>query len=203
MPTSARPSTSANITPAGRPPLFQPKRLGRYVGELNTTWYEPRGVAAVISPWNFPLAICTGMTTAALVTGNTVIVKPSGQTVGIARVMCDILWQAGVPADVLQFLAGPGSVVGDGAGPRSARGPDRLHRLEGGRARHPPGGRSGARWPALPEESGLRDGRQERHHHRRIGRPGRGGAGGAAVGLRLLRPEMLGVQPRDRGRRGL
>ena len=93
-------------------PLFQPQRLGRYVGELNTTWYEPRGVAAVISPWNFPLAICTGMTTAALVTGNTVIVKPSAQTMGIAKVMCDILWQSGVPADVLQLLAGPGAVVG-------------------------------------------------------------------------------------------
>ena len=93
-------------------PLFRPERLGRFVGELNESWHQPRGVAAVISPWNFPLAICAGMTTAALVTGNTAVVKPSGQTVGIARVMCEILWQAGVPADVLQFLAGPGSVVG-------------------------------------------------------------------------------------------
>ncbi len=45
--------------------LFEPERLGRFVGELNHTWHEPRGVAAVVSPWNFPLAICAGMTTAA------------------------------------------------------------------------------------------------------------------------------------------
>ncbi|MHC4179056.1 MAG: aldehyde dehydrogenase family protein, partial [Planctomycetota bacterium] len=92
--------------------LFEPRRLGRFVGELNLCWHQPRGVAAVISPWNFPLAICTGMTTAALVTGNTAIVKPSTQTRGIARLMCEILWLAGVPADVLQFLPGSGSVVG-------------------------------------------------------------------------------------------
>ncbi|MEO1511163.1 MAG: proline dehydrogenase family protein, partial [Planctomycetota bacterium] len=57
-------------------PLFQRGRLGRFIGELDELWYQPRGVAAVISPWNFPLAICCGMTAAALVTGNTVIVKP-------------------------------------------------------------------------------------------------------------------------------
>ncbi len=92
--------------------LFQPRRLGRFVGELNLCWHQPRGVAAVISPWNFPLAICTGMTTAALVTGNTAIVKPSTQTRGIAKLMCEILWSSGVPADVLQFLPGSGSLVG-------------------------------------------------------------------------------------------
>lgn len=94
--------------------LFQPQRLGRFVGELNLVWHEPRGVAAVISPWNFPLSICTGMTTASLVTGNTVLVKPSTQTPGIALAMCRILWDAGVPTDVLQFMAGSGRVVGAG-----------------------------------------------------------------------------------------
>ena len=49
--------------------LFQPERLGQFVGELNHQWYQPRGVASIISPWNFPLAICCGMTTAALVSG--------------------------------------------------------------------------------------------------------------------------------------
>jgi RHH-type proline utilization regulon transcriptional repressor/proline dehydrogenase/delta 1-pyrroline-5-carboxylate dehydrogenase len=92
--------------------LFEPRRLGQFVGELNLCWYQPRGVAVVISPWNFPLAICAGMTTAALVTGNPAIVKPSTQTRGIARLMCEILWQSGVPADVLQFMPGSGSVVG-------------------------------------------------------------------------------------------
>jgi RHH-type proline utilization regulon transcriptional repressor/proline dehydrogenase/delta 1-pyrroline-5-carboxylate dehydrogenase len=112
-------------------PLFEPERLGRFVGELDEQWYQPRGVAVVISPWNFPLAICTGMTTAALVTGNTVIVKPAEQTPGIAKIMCEILWAAleGTPAlrggsahgtrlgepwyhAVLHFVPGQGETVG-------------------------------------------------------------------------------------------
>ena len=92
--------------------LFRPERLGRFVAENNAIWHEARGVAAVISPWNFPLAICAGMTTAALVTGNAAIVKPSGQTPGIARVLCDVLHEAGVPSDVVQLVHGPGRVVG-------------------------------------------------------------------------------------------
>ncbi len=71
--------------------LFDRQRLGRFIGELDETVYQPRGVAVVISPWNFPLAICCGMTVAALVTGNTVIVKPAEQTPGIASIMADIL----------------------------------------------------------------------------------------------------------------
>jgi RHH-type proline utilization regulon transcriptional repressor/proline dehydrogenase/delta 1-pyrroline-5-carboxylate dehydrogenase len=66
----------------------------------------------VISPWNFPLAICAGMTAAALVTGNTALVKPSSQTPGIAKLMCDVFHQAGVPSDVLQLVPGPGYSVG-------------------------------------------------------------------------------------------
>lgn len=93
-------------------PLFQRQRLGKFVGELDEVVYQPRGVAVVISPWNFPLAICCGMTVAALVTGNTVIVKPAEQTPGIASIMCDILWQAGVPKDVLQFCPAPGETTG-------------------------------------------------------------------------------------------
>ena len=92
--------------------LFAPKRLGRFVGELNEIWHEPRGVCAVISPWNFPLAIACGMTTAALVTGNCVILKPAEQTPGIAKLLCEILWESGVPRDVLHFLPGDGETVG-------------------------------------------------------------------------------------------
>ncbi len=92
--------------------LFTPRRLGRFVGERNHLWHQPRGVAVVISPWNFPLAICAGMTVAALATGNTAIVKPSTQTPGCAMALCEILWQAGVPRDVLQLVVGPGSRVG-------------------------------------------------------------------------------------------
>ncbi|MEZ6243575.1 MAG: proline dehydrogenase family protein [Phycisphaerales bacterium] len=76
------------------PRLFTRERLGRFIGELDQTWHQPRGVALVISPWNFPLAICCGMTTAALVTGNTVVIKPAEQTPAIARLMHDILQEA-------------------------------------------------------------------------------------------------------------
>ena len=94
------------------PSLFEYERLGEFIGELDHQFYQPRGVAAVISPWNFPMAICCGMTVAALVTGNTVLVKPAGQTSGIAKLICEILWEAGAPKEVLQFAAGPGSIVG-------------------------------------------------------------------------------------------
>ncbi len=76
------------------PGLFARHRLGRFIGELDETLYQPRGVAVVISPWNFPLAICCGMTVAALVAGNTVIVKPAEQTPGIAKLLVDILHEA-------------------------------------------------------------------------------------------------------------
>ena len=92
--------------------LFARARLGKFVGELDEQWYQPRGVAAVISPWNFPLAICCGMAAAALVTGNTAVVKPAEQTPGIAKALCDILWESGVPRDVLHFVPGPGETVG-------------------------------------------------------------------------------------------
>ncbi|MHC5002853.1 MAG: proline dehydrogenase family protein [Planctomycetota bacterium] len=92
--------------------LFSTRRLGQFVGELDETFYQPRGIAVVISPWNFPLAICCGMTVAALATGNAVICKPAEQTPGIAKVMCDILWEAGAPRDVLHFAPGEGETVG-------------------------------------------------------------------------------------------
>ena len=92
--------------------LFEPHRLGAYIGELDTEFHEPRGVAVVISPWNFPLAICCGMTVAALVTGNPVVVKPAEQTPFIAKLLVDMLHEAGVPRDVLHFLAGAGETVG-------------------------------------------------------------------------------------------
>jgi RHH-type proline utilization regulon transcriptional repressor/proline dehydrogenase/delta 1-pyrroline-5-carboxylate dehydrogenase len=92
--------------------LFTPKRLGNFTGELNEEFHQPRGVAAVISPWNFPLSICTGMTVAALVTGNTVVLKPAEQTPAIASQLCEILWNAGIPREALQFIPGIGETVG-------------------------------------------------------------------------------------------
>ncbi|MDQ7014521.1 MAG: proline dehydrogenase family protein [Planctomycetota bacterium] len=99
--------------------LFRRERIGRFIGELDEQFYQPRGVAVVISPWNFPLAIACGMSAAALVTGNTVILKPAEQTAGIARVLCDILGTcladevgAELGACVMQFCPAPGETTG-------------------------------------------------------------------------------------------
>lgn len=84
-----------------------------YPGEDNELRYMPLGVITVIPPWNFPLAICTGMTSAALVTGNTVVLKPASTSPVIAAKMVEIFDQAGLPHDVLQFVPGSGGAIGD------------------------------------------------------------------------------------------
>jgi RHH-type proline utilization regulon transcriptional repressor/proline dehydrogenase/delta 1-pyrroline-5-carboxylate dehydrogenase len=81
-------------------------------GETNAYRYQPRGVGVVVAPWNFPLAIPTGMVTAALVTGNAVVFKPAEQTPGVAFRLVEILLEAGVPPAVLAFLPGVGDEVG-------------------------------------------------------------------------------------------
>lgn len=91
--------------------LARPKRLGRYPGEENHLVFAPRGVAAVIPPWNFPLAIPAGMTAAALVTGNAVLLKPSERSPLLAYLLTELLHEAGVPRDVLQFVPG-GPAIG-------------------------------------------------------------------------------------------
>jgi RHH-type proline utilization regulon transcriptional repressor/proline dehydrogenase/delta 1-pyrroline-5-carboxylate dehydrogenase len=93
--------------------LGQPRRMGRVPGEHNLYFYQPRGVALVIAPWNFPLAIITGMTSAALVAGNTVIVKPAGPTPVIAAHLVRLLEAAGAPAGAVNYLPCPGGEVGD------------------------------------------------------------------------------------------
>jgi RHH-type proline utilization regulon transcriptional repressor/proline dehydrogenase/delta 1-pyrroline-5-carboxylate dehydrogenase len=81
-------------------------------GEENTTAWLPRGVVVVIAPWNFPLAILAGMTTAALVTGNAVVMKPAEQSSLVGLRLHEILLEAGVPPAALAFLPGRGEVVG-------------------------------------------------------------------------------------------
>jgi len=93
--------------------LAQPQPLTPYPGEKNELEFIPLGVCAVIPPWNFPLAILTGMTTAALVTGNTVVLKPSSDAVAIAMMFLETAEEAGIPNGVLNFVAGPGSTVGN------------------------------------------------------------------------------------------
>ena len=93
--------------------LAQPQPLTPFPGERNELEYLPLGVCAVIPPWNFPLAILTGMTTAALVTGNTVVLKPSSDSPAIANMFLDAAEEAGVPKGVLNFVTGGGSTVGN------------------------------------------------------------------------------------------
>jgi RHH-type proline utilization regulon transcriptional repressor/proline dehydrogenase/delta 1-pyrroline-5-carboxylate dehydrogenase len=81
-------------------------------GEENAYSYRPRGVAAIIAPWNFPLAILTGMTAAALVTGNTVIIKPAEQSSIVGYKLMEILQNIGIPDGVVNFLPGVGEEVG-------------------------------------------------------------------------------------------
>jgi 1-pyrroline-5-carboxylate dehydrogenase len=82
-------------------------------GEKNYLVYIPLGVGAVIPPWNFPAAIAAGMTAAALVTGNTVILKPSEESPTVAAKVVDIFYEAGIPKGALNFLTGAGEIVGD------------------------------------------------------------------------------------------
>ncbi len=82
-------------------------------GEDNHLYYIPLGVGVVVPPWNFPMAITTGMTAAALVTGNTVVLKPSSDAPIIAYKIFEIFKEAGIPDGVLSYLPGSGSEVGD------------------------------------------------------------------------------------------
>jgi RHH-type proline utilization regulon transcriptional repressor/proline dehydrogenase/delta 1-pyrroline-5-carboxylate dehydrogenase len=81
-------------------------------GEENRFEFVPRGVTAVIAPWNFPLAILTGMTTAALATGNTLVMKPAEQSSVVAAKLAEILGEVEIPPGVANFLPGPGETVG-------------------------------------------------------------------------------------------
>ena len=94
--------------------LGTPKLTQQVKGETNHYFYKPRGIALVISPWNFPLAIACGMVTAALVAGNCAILKPSEQTSLIAYRLAKILLEAGIPENAFAFLPGYGEVVGRG-----------------------------------------------------------------------------------------
>ncbi len=82
-------------------------------GEQNELDYIPLGVGAVIPPWNFPLAIMAGMTVASVVTGNTVVLKPSSDAPTIAFKFFEILEEAGLPPGVVNFMTGSGAEVGD------------------------------------------------------------------------------------------
>ncbi len=92
--------------------VLSPKILPGPTGELNQLMYHGRGITVCISPWNFPLAIFTAQIVAALAAGNPVIAKPAEQTSITATKMIELMYEAGIPRDVLQLLPGKGEVVG-------------------------------------------------------------------------------------------
>src|SRR5881396_3080357 len=92
--------------------LGRPKLTQRVPGEESYHHYWPRGVAFVIAPWNFPIAILCGMASAGVVTGNTVIMKPSEHSIVCGAMLMQVFEEAGVPPAVLNFLSGHGSVIG-------------------------------------------------------------------------------------------
>jgi len=92
--------------------LGQAHRAQAVAGESNIQQWWPRGVGVIIAPWNFPLAILTGMASAAIVAGNAVIVKPSDQTPVIGARLIDLLIEAGLPPGIGNLVTGPGGKVG-------------------------------------------------------------------------------------------
>ncbi len=93
--------------------LADEQPITKIEGEDNQLVYIPLGVCAVIPPWNFPCAIMAGMTSAAFVTGNTVILKPASTAPAIAYQFVRILEEVGLPAGVVNFLTGSGGLIGD------------------------------------------------------------------------------------------
>jgi 1-pyrroline-5-carboxylate dehydrogenase len=93
--------------------LAHPEPVVQLAGERDEMVYLPLGVGVVIPPWNFPLAIMVGMTTAALVVGNTVVLKPSSETPTIAAKFAEVLLEAGFPAKSFSLLVGSGAAIGD------------------------------------------------------------------------------------------
>ena len=93
--------------------LSVPRRMGRAPGEHNVLFYQPKGVAAVIAPWNFPFAIAMGMVSAAIVTGNPVVFKPSSLSSAIGYNLVEIFKEVGLPAGVFNYCPGQSSVMGD------------------------------------------------------------------------------------------
>ena len=172
-------------------------------GEQKRLDYVPLGVGAVIPPWNFPLAIMAGMTVASVVTGNTVVLKPSSDAPTIAFKFFEILEEAGLPPGVVNFMTGSGAEVGDvvvdhpktryvaftGSKEIGLRINERAAKVNEG--------------PDLDQASGRRDGWQGRDHRCRRRGSRRSGNGRGPVGVWISGAEVFGVFARDHRRESL
>lgn len=93
--------------------LGQTRDMGSYAGEIHQYFYQAKGVAAVISPWNFPFAIACGMCAAAIVAGNCVVFKPSNQSPVVGHHLVELFREVGLPDGVFNYTPGRGSIMGD------------------------------------------------------------------------------------------
>jgi len=93
--------------------LGQTRDMGSYAGQINQYFYQAKGVAAVIAPWNFPFAIACGMCSAAIVTGNCVVFKPSNRSPVVGHHLVELFRRVGLPDGVFNYTPGRGSVMGD------------------------------------------------------------------------------------------
>ena len=162
-------------------------------GEFNQLMYIPLGVGAVIPPWNFPFAIMAGMTAASIVTGNTVILKPSSDSPTIAAKFVEVLEEAGMPGGVVNFCPGSGATFGNAI----VEHPKTRFIAFTGSTRCGPGD-SRARGEApdgadLDQAHGSGDGRQGFDSGLRGCGSGRGGGWRGGGGVRIQRAEVLGV----------
>jgi len=94
--------------------LDRPSDMGSYRGEINHYFYQPKGLTAVIAPWNFPLAISCGMVSAAIAVGSCVLYKPSSQSAVVGHHLVEIFKEVGLPNGVFNYLPGPGATIGQG-----------------------------------------------------------------------------------------
>ena len=155
----------------------------------NRSVMRPYGVWAVIAPFNFPLALAGGPAAAAMVTGNTVVLKGASDTPWAGRLLADCVRDAGLPPGVFNYLSGSRRAGRRGAGRASPRRRHHLHRF--GRGRHAPGAADGL--GRVPAALHRRDGRQESLHRHRARRPRSRRGRHPALGLRHGRAEVLGA----------
>ena len=174
------------------------RRVSRAAARGRLGAHRPRGVVAVIPPWNFPLAIPAGMTAAALAAGNTVLLKPSEETPFVAHLLVQALHQGGRPAGRPDPPARGGGDGGAGPGGEPGRGHGGLHRVAPGGPAHRRGRLRGAPGAGGRQARPGRDGRQERRPRLRRRRPGGGGRRHPHLRLRARRPEVLRRLPRPR-----
>ena len=169
----------------------------QFPGEKDELLYIPLGVGAVISPWNFPFAIMAGMTSAAIVSGNTVVLKPSSDSPTIAARFMEVLEEAGLPPGVVNFCPGSGASFRQRCRGASEDAVHRLHRIEGSRARHSRARGESAAGADLDQADDSRDGRQGLDYRQRRCGFRRCGDGCHRLGFRVQRAEVLCVLARD------